>query len=553
MAYSNTSDSDVTETFTDSELEDEIDTGSVADSDNESDSRDEEQNKEEFFEELRWKEEWFELKTFTFDSSESGISSYIPKNDENRPVDYFRLIFDHTLMQKIVQETNKYNFYTIRHEKLPERYQKAIDATEHEMYTFFALYMLMAHTKKSRIKDYWSTDPLIATPMFADIMSRDRFHLLLRFLHFNDNEYQPSDDKLHKIKPIIIHLRERFRKILVPYQDLCIDESLMLYKGRLSFKQYTPSKRRRFGIKIYFICDVHTGIILDFIIYTGAITDIIKFPDVGIFGSIVMTLMQSYLDKGHNLFLDSWFTSPILFETLHARSTGACGPVRVNRVGLPQFENKISSGQQVYKSTDNMLALKWYDKREVTILSTIHQPQMRFTGKNNPKTKQPIRKPISIIDYNSKSGEIDKVYMQTSFVECIRKSVKWYRKLFFHMLDLLVFNTYLLYKMKAGERPQSVDFHLQLIHEILQTYHTPKPTIGRSVHGCKPTRLTGRHFPTLVPQTTERKNPQRKCFVCANTNRKPRTRTDSRYMCKDCDVGLCVVNCFEEFHTLVNF
>ncbi|CAF3603311.1 unnamed protein product [Rotaria sordida] len=349
MAYSNTSDSDVTETFTDSELDDEIDTGSVSDSDNESDSGDEEQNKEEFFEERRWKEEWFEPKTFTFDSSESGISSYIPKNDENRPVDYFRLIFDHTLMQKIVQETNKYYFYTIRHEKLPERYQKAIDATEPEM------------------------------------------------------------------------------------------------------------------------------------------------------------------------------------------STGACGPVRVNRVGLPQFEDKISSGQQVYKSTDNMLALKWYDKREVTILSTIHQPQMRFTGKNNPKTKQPIRKPISIIDYNSKRGAIDKVYMQTSFVECIRKSVKWYRKLFFHMLDLLVFNTYLLYKMKIGERPQLVDFRLQLIREILQTYHTLKPIIGRSVHGCKPTRLTGRHFPTIVPQTTERKNSQRKCFVCANTNRKPRTRTDSRYMCKDCD------------------
>ncbi|CAF4795266.1 unnamed protein product, partial [Rotaria sp. Silwood2] len=107
MAYNNTSDSDVTETFTDSESDDEIDIGSVSNSDNESDSGDEEQNKEEFFEEQRWKEEWFEPKTFTFDSSESGISSYIPKNDENRSVDYFRLTFDHTLMQKIVQETNK--------------------------------------------------------------------------------------------------------------------------------------------------------------------------------------------------------------------------------------------------------------------------------------------------------------------------------------------------------------------------------------------------------------------------------------------------------------
>jgi hypothetical protein len=168
------------------------------------------------------------------------------------------------------------------------------------------------------MKDYWYTDPLISTPMFADIMSRDRFLLLLRFLHFNDNEYQPSDDKLYKIKPVIIYLRERFSKIFVPYQNLCIDEGLMLYKGRLSFKQYLPSKRSRFGIKMYIICDVCTGIILDFIIYTEATTDIIRFPDVGISGSIVMNLMQPYLDKGHNLFLDSWFTSPAIFEKLYA-------------------------------------------------------------------------------------------------------------------------------------------------------------------------------------------------------------------------------------------
>jgi hypothetical protein len=66
--------------------------------------------------------------------------------------------------------------------------------------------MLMVHTRKSRIKEYWFIDPLISTPMFADIMSRDRFLLLLRFLHFNDNEYQQSDYKLYKIKPIITYL-----------------------------------------------------------------------------------------------------------------------------------------------------------------------------------------------------------------------------------------------------------------------------------------------------------------------------------------------------------
>ena len=51
----------------------------------------------------------------------------------------------------------------------------------------------------------------------------------------------------------------------------------------------------------------------------------------------------------------------------------------------------------------------------------------------------------------------------------------------------------------------------------------------------------------------ERKNPQKVCVVCAHSKRRLEKRTDSRYMCKDCDVGLCVIDWFEEFHTLSNF
>jgi hypothetical protein len=82
------------------------------------------------------------------------------------------------------------------------------------------------------------------------------------------------------------------------------------------------------------IYDVRTGVILDFIIYTGATFDIMRFPDLGVSGSIVMTLLQPYLDKGHNLFLDSWFTSPTLFEKLHTRSTGVCGTRGVHRANF---------------------------------------------------------------------------------------------------------------------------------------------------------------------------------------------------------------------------
>ncbi len=72
-----------------------------------------------------------------------------------------------------------------------------------------------------------------------------------------------------------------------------------------------------------------------------------------------------------------------------------------------------------------------------------------------------------IIDYNSKRETIEKADMQVSFVECVRKSVKWYKKLLFHPLDVSVLNSYLLYKMKTGKKLQFVGFRLQLIRQIL--------------------------------------------------------------------------------------
>jgi hypothetical protein len=54
-----------------------------------------------------------------------------------------------------------------------------------------------------------------------------------------------------------------FSDILMPYRNLSIDESLIKFKGRLSWKQYIPSKRSRFGMKTFTIVDAKTGFILN--------------------------------------------------------------------------------------------------------------------------------------------------------------------------------------------------------------------------------------------------------------------------------------------------
>ena len=137
----------------------------------------------------------------------------------------------------------------------------------------------------------------------------------------------------------------------------------MLWKGILHFKQYLSSKRQRFRIKIFISCNCRTGFLLDFVTYIGSETQIQLNKKLRIPGSTVMTLVQSYLQKGHNLFEDNCFTSPDLFEVFHDNKTRACGRVCKTRFGMPNFTDKLDKDGSNYQHIDILLVVKWFDKK----------------------------------------------------------------------------------------------------------------------------------------------------------------------------------------------
>ena len=82
-------------------------------------------------------------------------------------------------------------------------------------------------------------------------------------------------------------LLDKFRRYFRPFQKLVIDESLVLFHGRVVFRQYIPSKRHRFGIKFFVICDCETGYMLDLAVYTATDIDIPKDKVLGFSGAVV--------------------------------------------------------------------------------------------------------------------------------------------------------------------------------------------------------------------------------------------------------------------------
>jgi len=425
-----------------------------------------------------------------------------------------------------------------------------VDVDCEEMFVFLAITMLMARNKKLEIQDYWSMDPLSHQPIFGKYMSRNRYQIILRMLHFNQNEDQVPGDRLAKVRMPLKEITTNFKEAMIPFENLAIDESLVLWKGRLSFKQFIKTKRHRFGIKIFVLCDVETDFILDIIIYTGSTTEYKKTdPSLGISGAVVNTLIKPYLNRGHKLFIDNWYSSPSLANYLHKRKTNVTGTVRKNRKGMPALSAKLKVGQTESQHTKNMLVVRWKDRRDVFMLTTQFEDKMVHVGKSDHQGNA-ILKPVAVMHYNESMGPIDKTDMLLSSVECVRRTIKWYKKLFFHLIDLSLLNAYSAYKTCTGLKISLADFQFQLIREIFTKYATQKQNICRRSNTYLPERLQGRHFPSIVPPTSKKSKPQRRCLVCQNKHNK---RKDTTYMCIKCDVGLCPVPCFEIYHTQEKF
>lgn len=146
---------------------------------------------------------------------------------------------------------------------------------------------------------------------------------------------------------VLSEIKKHFSNATVPFSNLAIYESLSLWNGRLSCEQYIKTKRHRFGIKLFLICDCETDFILNFIIYTGTNSKIDTLEDqIGKSGVIVKNLMKLYFYKGRPLFTDNFYTSPKLAMYLHKNQVNICGTVRKNRKLMPIFNSKLKMGER---------------------------------------------------------------------------------------------------------------------------------------------------------------------------------------------------------------
>ena len=94
-------------------------------------------------------------------------------------------------------------------------------------------------------------------------------------------------------------------------------------------------------------------------------------------------------------------------------------------------------------------------------------------------------------------------------------------------------------------------FRLEIIRAVFQKYGSQRSTsVGKPMSQPASLRLTERHFPSYIPNV-DRDNRicRRRCVVCSSHQ----VRTQSTYICTECDAPLSVPVCFKDYHTKLHY
>lgn len=218
----------------------------------------------------------------------------------------------------------------------------------------------MGQTRKSHWRDYWSTDPLVEAPIFRATMSRMRFEQIHTFFHLNDNtQHKSPKDRLCKIRPLLNYIIPKFQSLYTPKQELALDEAMVPYRGRISFRTYNPAKITKYGILIRMLCESESGYICNFEVYSGQGK---KLQET------ILSVLEPYLGQWHHIYQDNYYNSVSTAELLLRKKTLLCGTIRENR-GLPKIliekSKSLHRGEMTFLRKGPVILIAWKDKRIV--------------------------------------------------------------------------------------------------------------------------------------------------------------------------------------------
>ena len=125
-----------------------------------------------------------------------------------------------------------------------------------------------------------------------------------------------------------------FKRVYNPSKNMSIDEGMIAYGGRLSFRQFMPAKPTKYHKKNWMAADAKNGYISNFAVYLGqAENNRCRIHGLGY--DVVMKMREPFLNNYRHIFSTIFSQDRGSLITFFSQNTYACGMVHCNCKDLP--------------------------------------------------------------------------------------------------------------------------------------------------------------------------------------------------------------------------
>lgn len=481
------------------------------------------------------------------------------------PFQIFSYLFTEDIIDVIRDQTNTYS--------VEKDVNKPANVSSTEIRQFIGIIYYMSIVHMPNVKMYWSEK--IGFAPIKETMTSKRFEQLRQLLHFNDNSKMlpydhPDSDRLYKIRPLIEKLNTNFKK--VPFEvHLSVDEQMCSTKARSLLKQYLPDKPHKWGFKLFVLSGV-SGFAFKFEVYAGQENKLSTGePQLGASSNVVVRLTRDVAaNMNYRVFFDNYYTSLPLIEYLANRGILSLGTIRKNRIPgckLPDEKvfKKEPRGTSVEQVGDHngidISVVAWRDNKIVTLASNFAGKNPTSSVRRYDKTRKQyimVERPSVVAEYNRHMGGVDLLDCIMGHYKIKLRSKRYYIRLFYHLLDLVMSNSWLLYRKihtdtgRSGNTLNSANFRVEIAETLCKygTKHRENKRNSGMENDIKKKRGPAQHVPPKDvrrdqyghwPEWVEKRM---RCKV-------PGCTGYTQTICEKCGVALCynkMHNCFKKFH-----
>ena len=355
----------------------------------------------------------------------------------------------------------------------------------------------------------------------GEYMGRTRWQQIHRYLAVNIATKSKGDPWWHPIAPMVTEVRKNCQAFVIPASWLAVDEAMVHFEGRSVHTLKMKNKPISEGFKIWVLA-FSNGYIYLWLFHShregtetiGKTTrpfsqmpgmdEAYLAPTFQVPVELCRQIRKAWPHLQFIVFLDNLFLNVPVAHVLLNLGVALMGTTRKNAEGIPEplLILKEEAKALIWNSliavvVDHSLCFLWQDNNAVLAITTAHSLHqqddqvIRVRKRPGPKSTNakntlpvfgshstlPLPIPTAIDDYNNSMNAVDSANQLRHGFSCHKPgSRKWWKPLFYWLLDDCASNAYLFYRQGRTQTSHlHKRFHNDLIEQLLDANKRTEP------------------------------------------------------------------------------